>query len=112
MIGMASKNKHTGSSFDTFLEEEGLRDDVEADALKRVLIWHLEQQMQAKRITKTALAARLGTSRTQLGRLLDPGAASVQLDTMARAARAVGLRLKLSVEAAPAKSRRVLKSAA
>lgn len=109
---MASKNKHTGSSFDTFLEEEGLRDDVEAVALKRVLIWHLEQQMQVKRITKTALAARLGTSRTQLGRLLDPEAASVQLDTMARAARAVGLRLKLSVEAAPAKSRRVLKSAA
>jgi DNA-binding phage protein len=109
---MATKNKHTGSSFDAFLEEEGLRDDVEAVALKRVLIWHLEQQMQAQRVTKTALAARLGTSRTQLGRLLDPENVSVQLDTMARAARAVGLRLKLSVEAAPAKPRRALKSAA
>jgi antitoxin HicB len=100
MISMATKNKHTGSSFDAFLEEEGLRDEVEAVALKRVLIWHLEQQMQAKRLTKTALAARLGTSRAQLGRLLDPENASVQLDTMARAARAVGLRLKLAVETA------------
>ena len=95
---MVAKNKHTGSSFDAFLEEDGLRDEVEAVALKRVLIWHLEQQMQAQRLTKTALAARLGTSRTQLGRLLDPENASVQLDTMARAARAVGLRLKLAVE--------------
>ena len=98
MISMVTKNKHTGSSFDAFLEEDGLRDEVEAVALKRVLIWHLEQQMQAKCLTKTALAARLGTSRTQLGRLLDPENASVQLDTMARAARAVGLRLKLAVE--------------
>ena len=97
---MVTKNKHTGSSFDAFLEEEGLRDEVEAVALKRVLIWHLEQQMQAKRLTKTALAARLGTSRTQLSRLLDPENASVQLDTMTRAARAVGLRLKLAVETA------------
>ena len=100
MINMVTKNKHTGSGFDAFLEEEGLRDDVEAVALKRVLIWHLEQQMQAQRLTKTALAARLGTSRTQLGRLLDPENASVQLDTMARAARAVGLRLKIAVETA------------
>jgi antitoxin HicB len=100
MISMVTKNKHTGSSFDAFLEEEGLRDEVEAVALKRVLIWHLEQQMQAKRLTKTALAARLGTSRTQLSRLLDPENASVQLDTMTRAARAVGLRLKLAVETA------------
>ena len=97
---MVAKNKHTGSSFDEFLEEEGLRDDVEAVALKRVLIWHLEQQMQAQHMTKTALAARLGTSRTQLSRLLDPENASVQLDTMTRAARAVGLRLKLAVETA------------
>ena len=97
---MVAKNKHTGSSFDEFLEEEGLRDDVEAVALKRVLIWHLEQQMQAQHMTKTALAARLGTSRTQLSRLLDPEKASVQLDTMTRAARAVGLRLKLAVETA------------
>jgi antitoxin HicB len=56
--------------------------------------------MQAQRMTKTALAARLGTSRTQLGRLLDPENASIQLDTMARAARAVGLRLRLAVETA------------
>lgn len=83
---------HSGSSFDSFLEEEGIREETEAVAIKRVLAWQLEQAMQKQQKTKRAMAKQLHTSRSQLDRLLDPRNVSVTLDTMARAARAVGKR--------------------
>ncbi|HYW97479.1 MAG TPA: helix-turn-helix transcriptional regulator [Candidatus Elarobacter sp.] len=93
----ARKNRkrtdHSGSTFDSFLEEEGIREQAEAVAIKRVLAWQLEQAMQEQQKTKQAMARQIHTSRSQLDRLLDPRNASVTLDTIARAARAVGKRL-------------------
>ena len=88
---------HSGSSFDSFLEEEGIREEVEAVAIKRVLAWQLEQEMKRQQKTKRAMAKQLCTSRSQLDRLLDPRNASVTLDTMSRAARALGKRLIVRV---------------
>jgi hypothetical protein len=88
---------HSGSSFDSFLEEEGIREDVEAVAIKRVLAWQLEREMKRQQKTKQAMAKQLRTSRSQLDRLLDPRNASVTLDTMSRAARALGKRLIVRV---------------
>jgi antitoxin HicB len=88
---------HSGSSFDSFLEEEGIREEVEAVAIKRVLAWQLEQEMKRQQKTKQAMARQLRTSRSQLDRLLDPQNASVTLDTMSRAARALGKRLIVRV---------------
>lgn len=88
---------HSGSSFDDFLEEEGLLDEVDAVAIKRVLAWQLAEAMKAGRITKKAMAERMGTSRSQLDRLLDPANGAVHLDTIARAARAVGKRLRIDM---------------
>src|SRR5256885_17091306 len=87
------RDRHSGSSFDSFLEKEGMREEVEAVAIKRVLAWQLEQAMQEQQKTKQAMARQIHTSRSQLDRLLDPRNASVTLDTIARAARAVGKRL-------------------
>lgn len=84
---------HSGSTFDSFLDTEGIREEVEAVAIKRVLAWQLEQAMQKQRKSKQAMARQLRTSRSQLDRLLDPQNASVKLDTIARAARALGKRL-------------------
>ena len=81
---------HSGSSFESFLEEEGILAEVEAVAIKRVLAWQLQQAMQRRKITKKAMAQELQTSRSQLDRLLDPNNVSVSLDTMARAAQVVG----------------------
>ena len=88
---------HSGSSFDSFLEQEGIREDVEAVAIKRVLAWQLEQAMQKQQKTKQALARQLHTSRSQLDRLLDPRNVSVTLDTITRAARALGKRVIIRV---------------
>lgn len=84
---------HSGSSFDSFLEVEGIREEVEAVAIKRVLAWQLAQAMREQQKTKRAMAKQLRTSRSQLDRLLDPQNAAVTLDTMSRAARALGKRL-------------------
>jgi antitoxin HicB len=95
---------HSGSTFDSFLEEEGIRGEVEAVAIKRVLAWQLEQAMHEQQKTKRAMAKQLRTSRSQLDRLLDPRNVSVTLDTITRAARALGKRVIIRV--ADAKTKR------
>jgi hypothetical protein len=88
---------HSGSSFDSFLEEEGIRDEVEAVAIKRVLAWQLSQEMQQQNKSKQAMARDLQTSRSQLDRLLDPRNVSISLGTMARAARVLGKSLVIRI---------------
>ncbi len=88
---------HSGSSFDSFLDEEGIREEVEAFAIKRVLAWQLESAMRKQQKTKQAMARELHTSRSQLDRLLDPQNASVSLDTITRAARALGKRVIIQI---------------
>jgi antitoxin HicB len=97
------KFEHSGSTFDSFLEEEGIREEVEAVAIKRVLAWQLEQAMQEQQKTKQAMAKQLHTSRSQLDRLLDPSNVSVTLDTITRAARALGKRVIIRVADVKAK---------
>jgi len=94
---------HSGSTFDSFLEQEGIREEVEAVALKRVLAWQLEQAMQKQQKTKQDMAKQLRTSRSQLDRLLDPENVSVTLETISRAAQALGKRLIIRVADAKAK---------
>jgi len=86
-----------GSSLDDFLDEEGIRDEVEAQALKEVLARQIEQEMKAVGLTKTAMARRMSTSRAQLDRLLDPANTSVTLHTLQKAAAVVGRRLRLEL---------------
>lgn len=90
-------NKHIGSRFDDFLKEDGTYENVTAHAIKRVLAWQIEQAMAAQGLTKSEMAKRMNTSRTQLDRLLDPDNDKVQLDTMQRAAAAVGRTLHLEL---------------
>jgi antitoxin HicB len=88
---------YSGSSFDSFLEEEGLLDEVEASTIKKVIAWQLAETMKAQGVSKKAMAERMGTSRSQLDRLLDPRNPHVHLTTIARAARAVGKRLQIDM---------------
>ena len=91
------KNKHTGSSFDSFLEEEGIREEVESVAFKRVLAWQFKKAMQEQGKTKQAMAKDLHTSRSQLDRLLDPTKLSVTLDTINKAAKALHKRVRIQI---------------
>lgn len=86
-----------GSSFDDFLRDEGIYEDVTARAIKRVIARQLDRLMQAQGLTKSELARRMQTSRAQLDRLLDPENESVTLGTLARAAQAVGRQLRFEL---------------
>lgn len=88
---------HSGSSFDGFLEEEGILEEVEAAAIKEVIAWQLSETMREQGVSKKAMAERMGTSRSQLDRLLDPKNPNVHLTTIARAARVVGKKLRIEM---------------
>src|SRR5260370_12302083 len=90
---------YSGSTFDSFLEEEGIREEVEAVAIKRVLAWQLSRAMQKHRKTKRAMAEQLHTSRSQLDRLLDPQNVSVTLAPITRAPRPLTKRLLIPIHA-------------
>jgi antitoxin HicB len=87
------KKGRIGSSFDEFLKEEGIYEEVTARAIKRVIARQLDALMRDQGLTKSSLAKRMKTSRAQLDRLLDPNNESVTLDTLTRAAQAVGRQL-------------------
>ena len=91
-------NRHIGSDFDEFLTEEGIREEVTAAVINRVIAWQLAEAMKRMHITKTEMAARMRTSRAVVNRLLDENDTSVTLATLARASLAVGIPLKIELQ--------------
>jgi predicted XRE-type DNA-binding protein len=94
------KKQNIGSDFDDFLSEQGMLEEATALAVKRVIAWQIEQEMTAQKITKTAMAKRMHTSRASLNRLLDENDTSLTLTTLAGAAAALGRRIKIELAAA------------
>ena len=86
---MKKTNPHIGSSFESWLDEEGIREEVTAAAVKQVIAEQLAAEMKRKGITKAAMAEMMNTSRAQVDRLLDPKNKSATLETLMRAVKAV-----------------------
>jgi antitoxin HicB len=95
--GTEQDSVHSGSSFDSYLDEEGIRNEVEGAAVKRVLAWQFEREMEKQQKTKQGMARELKTSRSQLDRLLDPANTAVSLETLTRAANVLGKRLVFEI---------------
>ena len=95
MVMSKNKNRHLGSSLESFLEEEGQLEQARHSAIKRVLAFQISEAMERLELTKSKLAEEMGTSRSALDRLLDPDNDSVTLDTLKRAAQATGKRLEV-----------------
>jgi len=95
---MRKKKSHPrrGSTLDDFLEDEGVRGEFEAKAIKEVIAWQLTEAMEKKSLSKSRMAQLMGTSRAQLDRLLDPQR-DVTLSTLSRAATMVGRRLRVNL---------------
>ena len=92
-----AKKAGIGTAFDEFLKDEGTYEATQSVAIKRVLAWQIEKAMKKQRLNKAEMARRMETSRSQLDRLLDPDSDSVTLETLARAARAIGRQVKLEL---------------
>ena len=90
-------NKHRGSTLDSFLEQEGMLGEFQARAIKEVIAWQLAEAMKDRKLTKTALAALMKTSRTQINRVLDPNDGNVTIETLQRAAALVGRKVRLEL---------------
>jgi antitoxin HicB len=94
---MAKKNPHIGSSFDSWLEEAGIREEVTAAAIKAVIARQLASEMKKRKITKQRMALLMKTSRAQVDRLLDPDNGSATIESLQRAAKIVGRELRLAL---------------
>jgi antitoxin HicB len=92
----AMSKKHMGSSIDDFLQEEGIFEEAQAQAVKEVVAWQLAEAMKKKNISKSKMATLLKTSRTQVDRILDPKN-DVTLGSLQRAAAMVGRRLTIEL---------------
>lgn len=88
-------HKNIGSDFDEFLNDEGLLADAKAIAIKRVIAFQVDHIMKERKISKTSMARQMNTSRSSLDRLLDPKNTSITLQTLERAAHAIGKKLKI-----------------
>ena len=91
------KNKYIGGSFNDFLEEEGIKEEVYNEAIKQVIAYQMQEIIEQKKITKVSLARQLETSRTAVDNLLDPTNDSVTLATLKKAATVLGKKLKLEL---------------
>jgi predicted transcriptional regulator len=94
---MTRKNPHIGSSFESWLDEEGIRAEVTAAAIKSVIASQLAKEMKKKKITKKRMAELMRTSRAQVDRLLDPDNGSATIESLQRAARIVGRDLRMQL---------------
>lgn len=86
------------TTLDDVLDEDGVRERFQAVAIKEVLAWQIEQAMKAEGLSRTRMAERMGTSRSQIGRLLDPTDGNVTLATLQRAAELLGRKVRLELE--------------
>lgn len=90
-------NKHIGSSFDDFLEEESLLAETSAEALKRVIAWQIQSFLDINHIKKTEFAHKMKTSRSQLDRLLDPENTNISLKALVSTANAMGKHVEIRI---------------
>lgn len=90
-------NKHAGSGIDDLLREEGVLEVFQAQAIKEVIAWQLEQAMHDLKISKRKLADLMQTSRSQVDRILDPYDGNVTIETLQRAAAVIGRKLQLAL---------------
>jgi antitoxin HicB len=91
------RNKHKGSTFENFLEEENLLDDADAVAIKRVIAYELEKAMEKKQLSKSEMATKMHTSRSALDRLLDPTNTSITLHTLIKTIHVLGKKFQFAI---------------
>jgi hypothetical protein len=96
-VMVKKKARLSEETFDEFLSDQGMLGTCEERAIKEIIAEQLAEAMKAQGITKSAMAERMRTSRRQLDRLLDPATSSVTLETLRRAANAVGRTLRVEL---------------
>jgi predicted transcriptional regulator len=94
---MTKANPRMGSSFESWLDEAGIREEVTTAAVKAVIALQLAEEMKKQNLTKKRMAELMKTSRAQLDRLLDPDNGGATIESLQRAAEVVGRRLRVEL---------------
>ena len=102
---MSDRNRHWGSTLEDFLDEEGIHEAAKAEAVTRVLMWQLAEEINKRGITKTQMAERMHTSRSQIDRIFK-AKGNVTIETLQRAAALVGCELRLELVRSKARERK------
>jgi antitoxin HicB len=105
-------NKHMGSTLDSLFEELGELEEVNALAAKKILALQTERRMKELGLTTTTLAARMGTSRNQVHRVLDQDDAGITLKVLFRLSKALQMPLRVAFDDAPKRASKVGRSTA
>lgn len=93
--GKRAANKHIGSRFDDFLRHDGIEAAVKTRACREAIAHLVAAHMKRHALSKSAMARRMGTSRPAIHRLLDPKGGGLNIETLARAAAAVGKQVRI-----------------
>ena len=93
---MSEKNQHWGSTLDDFLQEEDILHTAKAEAVTRVFMWQLTEEIRKQGLTKTQMAEKMQTSRSQVDRIFK-AKGNVTIETLQRAAALVGRELRLEL---------------
>ncbi len=97
MTAKKTRSTEGFTTLDAFLEEEGVRDAFQAVAIKEVLSWQIKREMEKQKLSQVRLAKLMGTSRSQVSRLLNPADGNVTLVTLQRAAEMLGRKVRLEL---------------
>lgn len=97
MTARRKRSNAAGDTLESVFRGRNLRKEIYGEAVKRVLAWQLAEAMREAGVSKSTVAAKMPTSRTQLDRILDPKNVAVSLETLDRAARVLGKRLKVEL---------------
>lgn len=92
------KNKNIGSTLESFLEKEGLLEEIRTEALKTTLTLQIKKAMEEQKLTQTELARKMNTSRASIQRLLNPKNTSITLNTLEKVSRLIGKKLQIYFE--------------
>ena len=88
---------HAGGNFDDFLHGQGIFEEINAQAVKKVISWQIAEEMKRQGLSKVTMAKRMGTSRSSLERLLDPANDALALSTLTRAASVLGKEVQVNL---------------
>lgn len=94
---MTDNHSVVGGLLEDFLEDLGEKEAVYGAAIKQVLAWRIDEERKLQALSKSDMAEKMGTRRSQLDRVLDPANIGISLDTLERAARSLGKRLKIEL---------------
>ena len=90
-------NKHSGSSFDDYLKEEGIQNEVYAGAYKQMFARQIKKAMKQQKISMKEMAQELNTSRSQINRILDPDNEATRVESLVKIANAVGGHVEINL---------------